>query len=297
MSGSVSYLYGVAETAPALHEAVSGLRGVAGAPVRVVADGEVAALVSSVPAADFEEGPLAAHLEDLDWLEAVARAHHGVVDAVAARSTVLPLRLATIYRDDERVRAMLLAGRAAFRSRLARLSGHVEWGVKVYAEPSAAAEARADGTPGDAGAAAPELTPGRAYLRGRRHERTARDEAHRAAAEAALRIQEAARAHSVEHVRHRVQQGPLVRGTGENVSNDAFLVPSSGSEAFLAAVREAEAAGGALVRAQITGPWAPYSFAADAVPDAADAVPDQEAVPAPGQEGAPAPGQEGARPG
>lgn len=262
MTGHVTYLYGVAEAAPALDDAVRDLRGVAGAPVRVLAREDLAAVVSSVPAADFEERPLAAHLEDLDWLEAVARAHHGVVDAVAACVTVLPLRLATIYRDDEGVRAMLLAGGAAFRSRLSRLAGHVEWGVKVYAEPSAAAAPSAGGAGGDSGEASP-LSPGRAYLRGRRQERSARDEAHRAAAEAARRIHEAARAHAADHVRHRVQQGPLARGSSENVSNDAYLVPSARSDAFLAAVREA-AGGGVPVRAEITGPWAPYSFATGA---------------------------------
>ncbi|QGV77733.1 GvpL/GvpF family gas vesicle protein [Streptomyces ficellus] len=268
MSGSVSYLYGVAETSPELRDAVLDLRGVGGAPVRVVADGDppaLAAVVSAVPADEFEEQPLAAHLEDLAWLEAVARAHHGVVDAVAAGTTVLPLRLATIYRDDERVLAMLRAGRAAFRSRLSRLAGHVEWGVKVYAEPSAAVGAATGGAaPGGAGEE-PELSPGRAYLRGRRHERSARDAAHRAAADAVRRVHEAALAHAAEHVRHRVQQGPLARGSSENVSNDAYLVPSGRSDAFLAAVREAatggEGGGGAPVRAEITGPWAPYSFA------------------------------------
>ncbi|MEU0658407.1 GvpL/GvpF family gas vesicle protein [Streptomyces lavendulocolor] len=258
MTGSVSYVYGVAGPSPALDDAVRGLRGVDGAPVRVVAAGDVAAVVSDVPAADFEERPLAAHLEDLDWLEAVARAHHGVIDAVAARVTVLPLRLATIYRDDQGVRAVLTAGVAAFRSRLARLAGHVEWGVKLYAEPAAAP----DGPPGGSGESS-RLSPGRAYLRSRSRERTARDEAHRAAADAVRRVHEAASAHAVEHVRHRVQQGPLVRGTSENVSNDAYLVPSGRSDAFLAAVREAAGAG-APVRAEITGPWAPYSFAAGA---------------------------------
>ncbi|RST15853.1 GvpL/GvpF family gas vesicle protein [Streptomyces sp. WAC05374] len=280
MSGSVTYLYGVAEALPALGDVVAGLTGVAGAPVRVVAEEDLAGVVSAVPAADFEERPLAAHLEDLEWLEAVARAHHGVVDAVAGRATVLPLRLATIYRDDERVRDLLRTGRAAFRSRLSRLAGHVEWGVKVYADPSAAAPAPT-GSAGSRGSersegggpGGEELSPGRAYLLGRRRERTARDDAHRAAAEAAGRIHEAARAHAVEHVRHRVQHGPLVRERGENIGNDAYLVPVDASEAFLAAVREA-AGSDAAVRAEVTGPWAPYSFAADAAVE-----PEEEATP------------------
>ncbi len=82
--------------------------------------------------------PCARHLEDLDWLESVARAHHRVIEALAARTTVLPLRLATVYLDDERVRQMLDARQEAFAERLADLAAHAEWGVKIYVEAPAA---------------------------------------------------------------------------------------------------------------------------------------------------------------
>ncbi|WP_052411410.1 GvpL/GvpF family gas vesicle protein [Streptomyces sp. NRRL S-118] len=265
MSGTVRYLYGVVPALPELSDDVADLRGVDDAPVRVVAGGEVAAVVSDVPSDDFDEEALAAHLEHLDWLEAVARAHHGVVDAVAARTAVLPLRLATIYRDDAGVRAMLTAGRQEFAPRLARLAGHVEWGVKVFFVPPAA-DPSAGAVPGDGPAEGgappdPELSPGRAYLRTRRHERHARDSAYGTAMAAAERIHEAALSCAVEHTRHRVQQGPLAQGPFENIANDAYLVPADGSDAFRAAVAEA-AAGTGVVHAEVTGPWAPYSFAA-----------------------------------
>ncbi len=106
-TATVSYLYGVAALRDGLYETAAPLRGVAGAPVRLVPDEDtgLVAVVSSVPATDFEAAPLSAHLEDLTWLEAVARAHHHVIDAMASTGTILPLRLATIYRNDDRVRA------------------------------------------------------------------------------------------------------------------------------------------------------------------------------------------------
>ncbi|GAA1518576.1 GvpL/GvpF family gas vesicle protein [Streptomyces albidochromogenes] len=251
----VTYVYGVAAPHGALHDVAESLRGVAGAPVRLVADeaGGLVALVSDVPAADFEAAPLAAHFEDLRWLEAVARAHHGVIDAVAARGTVLPLRLATIYRDDDRVREMITADRAAFTHRLAHLDGSVEWGVKVYlaAAPPAAAEPAPE----------PGLSPGRAYLRGRHQERNARQDSFREAADSARRVEAAAGAHAAEHVRHRPQQGPLAEGAGENIMNDAYLVPRDRTDDFRLAV-ERVAQESAAIRVEITGPWAPYSFAA-----------------------------------
>ncbi|MGW6360670.1 GvpL/GvpF family gas vesicle protein [Streptomyces sp. NPDC055092] len=47
-------------------------------------------VVSHVRAQDFQEDALKQHLEDLEWLKAVARAHHGVIEALAAHTTVLP---------------------------------------------------------------------------------------------------------------------------------------------------------------------------------------------------------------
>ncbi|WP_256106034.1 GvpL/GvpF family gas vesicle protein [Streptomyces sp. ODS05-4] len=265
MSGELVYVYGVAAAGSGLVETVPALRGVGGEGVRVVEDSGLAAVVGPVAAADFEQAPLAAHLEDLAWLEAVARAHHEVVDAVAAAGPVLPLRLATVYRDEDAVRALLAEGRAVFAPRLEKLAGQVEWGVKVHlaptvpAAPPAGEPARAAG-PGSAGA-------GRAYLRARGHERRSREGAYREAAAAVAEVRAAAAAYATEQVRHRVQQGALAGGGPENIANDAFLVPSDSCAAFLTAVRRA-AESLPAVRVEITGPWAPYSFAAldDAVP-------------------------------
>ncbi|QBJ93365.1 gas vesicle protein [Streptomyces seoulensis] len=254
MSDLMTYVYGVTRADEALAERLTALEGVVDAPVHLISDGNGLALVaSSVRAEDFREEALRRRLEDLDWLSAVARAHHGVVEAVAAYTTVLPLRLATVYLDDARAREVLDAGRELFTDRLARLAGHVEWGVKLYVDPSAAPEPPP--APADA-----ELTPGRSYLRGRRQQQRHRDTAHQAAQRAAEGVEAAGRAFASERARHRVQQGTLAEAAGENVVNDAYLVPVEQGEAFCAEVRRA-ADGLAGVRVEITGPWAPYSFA------------------------------------
>ncbi len=110
------------------------LTGVGGDPPRLVPHHGLVAVVSHVPEADFAEEPLRAHLEDLDWLTAVARAHQGVIDALTTVTTPLPLRLGTVFRDDSGVRSMIEAREENFLRRLDRLEGRVEWGVKVFLE-------------------------------------------------------------------------------------------------------------------------------------------------------------------
>ncbi|MER7831792.1 GvpL/GvpF family gas vesicle protein [Streptomyces sp. NPDC095602] len=269
MRAELSYAYAVVRPSPGLRQDVSdAVTGVAGGPARLVGAGRVAAVVSSVPAADFAEEALKARLEDLEWLEAVARAHHGVVEALAAHTTVLPLRLATVYLDDDRVREALIRGEPDFAALLDRLSGCVEWGVKVYAERpgSGAAGGGAPGAESAPGGAGEVPDPGRAYLRRRRQQHQARESTWAAAADAVRRIEAGAEAVAVRHARHRPQQGRLAEAgaggaaPGENVANDAYLVPREDSAEFRERVlRAVEGVPG--VRVEITGPWAPYSFA------------------------------------
>ncbi|MGW3659579.1 GvpL/GvpF family gas vesicle protein [Streptomyces sp. NPDC005151] len=258
MTERVTYAYAVARNTGGLEEAAAALTGVAGAPVHLVGGtrgDELVLAVSGVSSQDFQEDALKAHLEDLAWLEAVARAHHGVIEALSARTTVLPLRLATVYLDDERARSVLDAEWHAFADRLSCLTAHVEWGVKIYVEPSAQPVA-----PGPRSAAANDLTPGRAYLRTRKAQQSVRDDVYRAAQRAAERVEAAGHKYAVDRARHRVQQGELATDPGENVVNDAYLVPLDHAEEFRTEVSSA-ADGIPGVRVQITGPWAPYSFA------------------------------------
>lgn len=249
MSGRPSYVYAVvpapAEAAP---PAPAGLRGVAGAPVTFVHAGAVTAAVSEVSGEEFSEEALKRRLEDLDWLAETARAHHFVVDTLATRTTVLPLRLATVYRDEARVAEVLSERQEVFTTLLDRLAGHVEWGVKVYAEAAPAA------------ASSPEPESGRAYLRQRRQQYHTREEVWRSAEAVVRRTEEEARALAVDRARHRPQSGDLAESPGENVANDAYLVPLRLAEEFRDRMLHA-ADGLPGVRVEVTGPWAPYSFA------------------------------------
>ncbi|ATL87204.1 hypothetical protein SMALA_6984 [Streptomyces malaysiensis subsp. malaysiensis] len=96
-----TWLYAVT-AAPEDGTPPQGLTGVADEPVRLVEGAGLAAVVGSVPLADFDEDALRGHLEDLEWLERTARAHHRVINGAARHGQVIPLRFATLYHDDDR---------------------------------------------------------------------------------------------------------------------------------------------------------------------------------------------------
>ncbi|WP_055585091.1 GvpL/GvpF family gas vesicle protein [Peterkaempfera griseoplana] len=266
MTATSVYTYAVLLPFHGHQEAIPELRGVGGLPVRPVLHGGLVAAVSDVPAGDFSEQALRTRLEDLAWVETTARAHHGVVAALAARTAVLPLRLATVHLDEDRLRLMLADRRCDLAEQLARLAGHAEWGVKVYALP--AAQSR---TPEPGSASGPADSPGRSYLRGRREQRRARERGWEDAARFTERLRSELGELADGLRRHRPQSGQLAVGPGTNVANDAYLVAEDRAAQFQQRIRSlAEPEAG--LRVEVTGPWAPYSFAATA--ESGTAVPE-----------------------
>ncbi|WP_240796498.1 GvpL/GvpF family gas vesicle protein [Streptomyces sp. RFCAC02] len=233
------------------------LHGIGDRPPRACADGGLAAVVGDVPAADFAEEPLRAHLEDLAWLEGVARAHQGVVDALAGTAgCVLPLRLATVCRDEDGVRRLLAENRERFTTALERLDGRAEWGVKLYADLPAA---QGDVPPPPAGGGT--ARSGRDYLRQRRRSRDLAGDAWRRA-EAAARLVHGTLTGVAEHARlHQPQDARLTGERGTNLLNGAYLVPHEAESEFRALVGRLAAQVDGL-RLSLTGPWVPYSFTA-----------------------------------
>lgn len=232
-----------------------GVAGVGGYPVGIVTANGLTAAVSTVSLAEYGEQALARHLEDLDWLESAARAHHAVVEAVGTHVPVIPMRLATIYRDRGRLSATLDARQQDFTDALARVTARTEWGVKVYAvhhEPDDAAPSK-DGEDTTA-------RPGAAYLRRRRGELDASRHAQRAALASAEEIH-AALGQLAVAAGTRPPQAPQLTGQREPmILNAVYLVDDDESDDF-AKVAQHLADQHLQVRVELTGPWPPYSFA------------------------------------
>jgi hypothetical protein len=124
---------------------LSWLTGVGETKVRTATSCGLTVLVSDVSMAEFGEAALRENLENMRWLDEVAREHHYVIDAAARLFPLLPVRLATVYSGDDALRAALAEHNAQLLDALRRVGGRVEWGVKAYAGPesTAASGARA----------------------------------------------------------------------------------------------------------------------------------------------------------
>ena len=247
------WVYGVADTMSA--DWFFGVDGVGGARVRGMRAAGLAAAVTTVSLAEFSEEALRGHLEDLAWLESTARMHHRVIEIAAGHVPVVPMRLATVYRSDDRVAAMMATRREELAAALGRVSGRTEWGVKAYAADAASQDRPVEMSRDDSAA-----HPGVAYLRQRRRQLDAGDQAKRAAAASAERIHaELGRLAAAADL--RAPQDPQLSGQRERmILNGAYLVDDERSAEFEAAVQRV-ADQHNPVRIELTGPWPPYSFA------------------------------------
>ena len=81
MSDSGTYIYAVGRELSA--DRMTSVRGLGGAELRLVEQNGLVAVVSTVGLDEFGESGLRRNLEDLNWLEEVARGHDEVVRSAA----------------------------------------------------------------------------------------------------------------------------------------------------------------------------------------------------------------------
>ena len=251
MTESARYLYAIAR---GLDPDALDARGIDDGALEVVSHRGLDAVVSDVDLAEFDEQGLQRNLEDLGWLERVARRHDEVVNAVARLAPVAPLRLATICLADNGVRRRLDEWHDGLTAALDRVAGCSEWSVKLVTPPRSAAPA------GATAAATSGPGAGAAYLKRRKDETTQRTRDDDEALTQAQQVYE--RLAGVAVAGRRLQpQDPRLSGlAGTMTLNAAFLVDDGDQDTFTALVGELTGSlpDGAV---HVGGPWPPYSFA------------------------------------
>lgn len=245
------YVYGVVTSEAELSGPLQGVD--PASEVTPLTEGPLAAVACQVPLEEFGEERLREHLGDMSWVEATARAHEQVLDRVREQTTVVPMRMCTVYRTEGGVREMLSREAAPLREALEHLDGKAEWGVKVFLDP-------AGGGPGDADAG-PGESSGTAYMQRKQTERSERQRAleliEQTTSDIHERLSKVARDALVVP-----PQRPEVSGHGgDMILNGVYLVADDDRDSFDAEVRALQAEFGPQgIELVPTGPWPAYNF-------------------------------------
>jgi hypothetical protein len=212
--------------------------------VVTIESGGIAGVASQVSVDEFDERTLPERLGDADWLEQKIRAHEQVLEAVLARTAVVPCRFCTVYRDEVDLKAFLAGHEAALTEALDRLAGRVELGVKAFAAPQPAP-------------AAGQAESGRAYLEARRSEQRLREELAASRSQLAAELHERLLSAAEDGVALDLQSREASGRDEEMLFNGAYLVSNRGP--FERALDSVARERGEL-RLELTGPWPPYNF-------------------------------------
>ncbi len=235
--------------------------GIHGSPVERVEEGALAVLVSRVPLSEFGEDALRGNLNDLDWLERVARHHEAVLERALEEGTIVPLRICTIFADERGAARMLAEQRSALDTALDVLDGRQEWGVKLTVD-RAALEAAARERAADVSDEELEgRSAGGAYMLRRRQERQLREAADRLAGGIAEDVHARLQDWATDAVVNPPQNPELSGHEGDMLLNASYLVEAAKVERLHELVTELRERHHELgARLELTGPWPPYNF-------------------------------------
>jgi hypothetical protein len=218
-------------------------------------------LVSRVPLGEFGEDALRRNLNDLDWLERVARDHEAVLERAFEEGTIVPLRICTIFTDERGAGSMLSEQRSVLDTALDVLDGREEWGVKLTVDRAALENAARDRAPDVFDEELEGRTAGGAYMLRRRQERQLREAADRLAGGIAEDVHARLQDWATDAVVNRPQNPELSGHEGDMLLNAAYLVEAAKVERLHELVEELRERHRELgARIELTGPWPPYNF-------------------------------------
>jgi len=234
-----TYVYGItAGSHPSLPDGMGGV-GDPAREVRIIKEGELAAVVSDAP-----EG-LRPKRKDL-------LAHQNVLTETGAGGPVLPMRFGSVSPDDAAVSAVLAERADHFKERLDALAGKVEYNVKATHDEEAVLHRVMSENP-----EVRALTEANRTAGGGSYDEKLRLGEMVVAAVKRREVEDAAEIQQVlEPAAAAVSVGPESTGWLANLS---FLVDRDSAEAFGATVEEVRKAHPHL-DLRVHGPLPPYSF-------------------------------------
>jgi Gas vesicle synthesis protein GvpL/GvpF len=211
-------------------------------------------VVADAPLPQYGDASINRHLSDLDWVSRAAIAHEAVIESFIDAPAVLPMKLFTIFHNDERAIDHVRRERSRIARLLKRVDGHLEWGVRVALDPAyrLPVKRRTAGV----------VAPGIAYLALKKAQRDHATELVKRARTTVADLYDRLQVQASASKRRAATELPA-KG-GPLLLDAAFLVPRSRSAKFRALVgRQSNALASHGYQLIMSGPWPPYTFIQD----------------------------------
>jgi hypothetical protein len=260
MTDRLYYVYGVVGASV---ETATAPKGIDGGVVSLMPSGDVAALSTSVSAADYAPDKVETLTGDVDWVSERATAHDRVLTWASDVAPVIPFPMWTLFSDAKGVSSMLSKRMSELQRTFERIRDGREFIVRVYVQAGVLKGHLADHSDEltTLEAQAASATPGQKYLLERKIENLRRDAGRDLTAKVANEIHDALSGVAMETVREQPVNSGAPREQGRAILNASFLVVPTRVVDFqrqlTTMVNKYEPSG---FKFDFTGPWPPYHF-------------------------------------
>jgi len=262
-SSSATYVYCVVKSpkAPELGRASkggklpAGLQGTSKPRVLDAGDG-YHLVVTTAPLELYDASVIDAKLRDLDWVGGRAAEHEAVVEhavALGARdSTVVPMKLFTMFATDERALEHLRKMKKSLERVVERIAGCEEWGLRILFDEARVARAAAEE------ARSRKAVTGKDFLL---RKKALVEEQRSAGARGAAEVDDLYERLAKTARRAQRRAAPNRELAGRVLLDAVFLVPRSAVKEIRKTVTvSAEKLATEGFDVTLTGPWPAYSF-------------------------------------
>lgn len=193
--------------------------------------------------------------------ETLLQMHEAVVDLLMQDSTVVPFKFGTILKDEKAALKLLQDDEEKFKKLLAKFSGRVEWGLKVYADNQAFINYSAQGEPGLNNQSHAKVSRGTAYLLGKKLEEERKDTAFAQLSKITETIFQELAQDVCEAKLNKTLPQKLTGKKKEMVLNTVYLIEQEKVPNFCQQGKKLmEKYASMGLELEISGPWPPYNF-------------------------------------
>ena len=252
-AGTATYVYCVVKSAkaPSLARAPKGIAG-AEKPRVVDAGGGYRLVVATAPLSKYSAEKINARLEDIEWVAERGAEHEALVEHVAENATVVPMKMFTLFSNDERAVAHVTKMKKTLDRVVDRIAGCDEWGLRILFDEAEATRLAAE----EARASKP--TSGTSFLERKKKQQDVRKSLNASAADEVDGLYDALGKIAKRSVRRSAPNRELA---GRVLLDAVFLLPKKEVKRFQKTVGDtAEGLASRGFHVALTGPWPAYSF-------------------------------------
>ena len=251
--GTATYVYCVVKSAkaPSLARATKGIAGAEKPRLLDAGDG-YRVVVASAPLTKYSAEKINARLEDIEWVAERGAEHEALVEHVAEQGTVVPMKMFTLFSNDERVLAHVGKMKKTLERVVDRIAGCDEWGLRILFDEAEATRLAAE----EARASKP--ASGRSFLERKKKQQDVRRALNASAADEVDGLFDALGKIAKRSVRRAAPNRELA---GRVLLDAVFLLPKKEVKRFQKTIGgTAEELAKRGFHVALTGPWPAYSF-------------------------------------